>query len=60
MRRLILRIIAFVIMLIGMVYAIMAMFRSQIPMYWIIIAIICIVVLVIFPYKSFFNIKKSK
>jgi hypothetical protein len=54
------KIFAFAIMISLMVIANMIVFRSKAPLFWIITFIISILILILFPYKSFFNDQNQK
>lgn len=58
MRSSILKILVFIILISIIIILNMIVFRSQEPMFWIITSIISIIILILFPYKSFF--KKHK
>jgi hypothetical protein len=54
------KIFAFAIMISLMVIANMIVFRSKAPLFWIITFIISILILILFPYKSFFKDQNQK
>jgi hypothetical protein len=60
MRKLILKSLLFLVMLIAMVIATMVLFRSAYPLMWIIASGLFTLILIIFPYRTFFNFKNNK
>lgn len=60
MRKLLIRIIYFVIMLGCMFYTVQYLFRSLLPVVWVIALIGCVIILIKFPYEKYFNIKKEE
>lgn len=60
MKKRALKIFAFLIALIAMIIINMVVFRSTAPLFWIITLIISILVLILFPYKSFFKEQNQK
>lgn len=55
MKKTALKIFAFIILLIVMIVINMMVFRSESPLFWIITFIISVLILILLPYKSFFN-----
>lgn len=55
-----LKIFAFAIIIATMIILNMIVFRSKTPLFWIITFIISILVLIVFPYKSFFKDQNQK
>ena len=53
-----LKIFAFAIIIATMIILNMIVFRSKAPLFWIITFIISILILIVFPYKSFFKDQK--
>lgn len=60
MRTLLIRVIYFVIMLACMFYTVQYLFRSLLPVVWVVALIGCVVILIKFPYEKFFNIKNKE
>lgn len=55
MRSLLLRALAFILILVALVYINMWVFRSFMPMAWFITFIGSVIGLILFPYKKFFK-----
>ena len=60
MRTLLIRVIYFVIMLGCMFYTVQYLFRSLLPVAWVIALIGCVIILIKFPYEKFFNLKNKE
>jgi len=55
-----LKIFAFAIIIATMIILNMIVFRSKTPLFWIVTFIISILILIVFPYKSFFKDQNQK
>ena len=55
MRKIALRALAFIIMLVLLVYGIMVLFRSEFPYLWFVGLLVAILILIVFPYNKFFS-----
>lgn len=59
MRKQILKVLAFIILLVVMFYINLQVFRSEMPSLWFVTLIGSVIGLILLPYNKFFNIKNK-
>ena len=55
MRKIAIRALAFIILLVLLIYGVMVLFRSELPYLWIVGLLVAILILIAFPYNKFFS-----
>lgn len=54
MRKIAIRVLAFIILLVLLAFGVMVLFRSELPYLWIVRLLVAILKLIAFPYNKFF------